>query len=86
MLSLLAEGQEDGAREQLNALQERETNSPFARVGAQVWDQYGMTAQVRSACAQAQAQIASQLGPTIATLQGVGVSVDTQSLCNVPPT
>ena len=86
MLSLLANGQEDDAHQQLDSLQERDSSSPFARVGAQVWDQYGMTAQLRPACAQAQQQIATQLGPTIATLQGVGVVVDAQSLCSVPQT
>jgi hypothetical protein len=84
MLSLLADGQEDDAHQQLDALQERDASSAFARVGAQFWDQYGMTSLVRAACAQTQPQIASQLGPTIATLQGVGVSVDAQTLCSVP--
>ena len=43
-----------------------------------------MTGQLRGACAALQPQVASQAGPTLATLQGLGVTVDAATLCSVP--
>jgi hypothetical protein len=83
MVTLLADGREDEAHTHLDALQTRDANAPFARLGTQLWDQYGMTGQLRGACAQLQPQIASQAGPVMTTLQGSGVSVDPQTLCSV---
>ena len=85
MLALLAQGREDDGRAHLDALQKRGPNTPLARLGNQLWDQYGMTGQLRSACAQLQPQVATQAGPELATLQGLGVSVEPQTLCSVPP-
>jgi hypothetical protein len=82
MVTLLADGREDEARAHLDALQARDANAPFARLGSQLWDQYGMTGQLRGACAQLQPQIASQAGPIVTTLQGSGVIVDPQTLCS----
>jgi hypothetical protein len=84
MLALLSDGREDEARTQLDALQRRDATAPLARLGNQLWDQYGMTGQVRGACAQLQPQIASQAGPVLATLQGIGVAVDAPTLCAGP--
>jgi tetratricopeptide (TPR) repeat protein len=81
MVALLATGREDDARAHLDALQKSDPAAPFARLAAQLWDQYGMVGQLRGACAQLQPQIASQAAPTLATLQSAGVSVDAASLC-----
>ncbi len=84
MLTLLADGREDEARIDLQELQKRDPNSPLARLGSQLYDQYGMTGQLRGACAQLQPQVTTQAGPTLATLQGLGVAVDAPTLCSVP--
>ncbi|MBV9170231.1 MAG: hypothetical protein JOZ81_09140 [Chloroflexi bacterium] len=83
-IALLASGNEDEARAQLDALQTRDASSPLSRVGAQMWDQYGMTAQLRGACAQVQPQITTQAAQTFATLSAAGVSVDPATVCSVP--
>jgi hypothetical protein len=84
MIALLAEGQEDRAREHLDALTTRDQNGVFARLGKQLFDQYGMIGALRGACAQLQPQVASQATAAITTLQGLGVSVDAATLCTVP--
>jgi hypothetical protein len=84
MVTLLADGREDEAHAQLEALQQADASAPLARLGAQLWDQYGMVGQLRGACAQLQPQIASQAGATLTTLQTAGVTVDPQTLCSVP--
>ena len=84
LVTLLADGREDEARTNLQELQKRDPSSPLARLGSQLYDQYGMTGQLRGACAQLQPQVTSQAGPTLATLQGLGVAVDAPTLCSVP--
>lgn len=84
MVTLLAAGHEDEARSHLDALQQADPNAPFARLAAQLWDQYSMVGQLQGACAQLQPQIASQAGATLATLQSLGISVDAATLCSVP--
>jgi hypothetical protein len=85
LVSLLAARRENDAREQLDQLQQRDPNAAFARLAAQLWDQYSMTGQVRAACTQIQPQITSQAGPTLAALQAAGVSgVDPTTLCTPP--
>jgi len=84
MITLLADGREDEARARLAELQQRDPNAALARLGSQLYDQYGMTGQLRGACAQLQPQVASQAGPTLATLQGLGVTIDASTLCSVP--
>jgi tetratricopeptide (TPR) repeat protein len=84
MVALLADGREDEARIDLQELQKRDPSSPLARLGSQLYEQYGMTGQLRGACAQLQPQVASQAGPTLATLQALGVAIDAQSLCSMP--
>lgn len=84
MLSLLADGREDEARSHLEALRQTDPEAPLARLAAQLWDQYGMTGELRGACLQLQPQVLTQAGPTLATLQGLGVTVDPTTLCSVP--
>jgi hypothetical protein len=85
LVSLLAARREGDARDRLNELQDRDPNAPFARLAAQLWDQYSMTGQLRAACAQVQPQIASQAGPALAALQAAGVGgLDPTSLCAPP--
>ena len=79
--SLLASGREADAREQLDALQQRDQVAPFARLAAQLYDQYGMTGQLRAACAQLRPQIESQAGPALAALQAAGVAINLATLC-----
>jgi hypothetical protein len=83
MLALVASGDESGARAHLEALRERDPNAPLARLAAQFWDQYGMTAQLRAACAQLQPQLA-QAAPTLATLAAAGVTLQSDALCAAP--
>ncbi|HYW87366.1 MAG TPA: hypothetical protein VFB50_06340 [Chloroflexota bacterium] len=83
MVSLLAAGDEEQAREHLNALRDGDANAPLTRLAAQVWDQYGMTASIRAACAQATPQVASQAGPVLTALQGQGVNVDPNNFCGI---
>lgn len=84
MVSLLAVGREDEARADLDELQKQDPNRPLARLGIQLYDQYGMTGQLAGACAQLQPEVSSQAGPTLATLQQLGVSIDAPTLCSVP--
>ena len=84
MLALLIAGRETEAREQLDQLQARDANAPLARLGTQLWDQYGMTAQVRGACAQLAPLVASQASQVLATLTSAGVNIEANSLCTVP--
>jgi hypothetical protein len=84
LVALLADGREDDAKAQVDALQQSDASAPFARLGNQLWDQYGMVGSLRGACAQVQPQLASQAGSTLAVLQGLGVSADPGALCSVP--
>jgi hypothetical protein len=84
MVSLLADGRDDEARAELDELQKRDPTVPLARLGNQLYDQYGMTGQLRGACAQVQPQIATQAAPTLTTLRGLGVNVDPATLCSPP--
>jgi hypothetical protein len=83
MLALVAAGDEDAAREQLAALQERDPKGPMTRLAAQFWDQYGMTAQLRAACAQLKPQTASA-EPVLAPLRTAGAPLQPDALCTAP--
>lgn len=85
MVTLLADGREDDAKTQLDALQQADASAPFARLANQLWDQYGMVGSLRGACAQVQPQIASQAGATLVALQSQGLSVDPATLCSAAP-
>lgn len=84
MVALLAAGREDEARARLDDLQSRGAGSPFARLGAQLWDQYGMTGQLRGACAQVQPSVATQAAAPLAVLAAAGVTIDASAMCSVP--
>lgn len=84
VVALLATGHEEEAQAQLQTLQQKDPNAPFARLASQLWDQYGMVGGVRGACSQLQPQIATQAAPTLQALQALGVIVDPQSLCRLP--
>jgi len=84
LVTLLADGREDEAKAQVDALQQADASAPFARLGNQLWDQYGMAGSLRGACAQVQPQIAAQAGQTLATLQALGIKADPGTLCGVP--
>jgi hypothetical protein len=84
VVALLANGREDDAKAQLAALQQADGSAPLSRLASQLWDQYGMVGSLRVACTQLQPQIDSQAGPTLTTLQSLGVSVDPGALCSVP--
>jgi hypothetical protein len=82
MITLLADGREDEARTDLDALRQRDPTAALTRLGDQLYNQYGMVGQLRGACAQLQPQVQTQAGPTLATLQGLGVNnVDAATLC-----
>jgi hypothetical protein len=83
-VTLLADGREDDAKQQVDALQQGDASAPFARLASQLWDQYGMVGSVRGACAQVQPQITSQAGATLATLKQLGVTADPGTLCSAP--
>jgi tetratricopeptide (TPR) repeat protein len=80
-VSLLALGNEDQAKAQIDALQQADADAPLSRVAAQLWDQYGMTGSLRAACAQTQPAAATQLSATMSALNSLGVSVSAQNLC-----
>lgn len=84
IVTLLAQGREDEARTNLDALEKSSPNDPFARLASQLWDQYGMTGSLRAACAQIQPQVAAQAGPALSGLQNLGVGVDPRTVCGVP--
>ena len=85
MITLLADGREDDAKTAHDTLLQRDPSAPLARLGDQLYNQYGMVGQLRGACAQLQPQVPTQAGPTLATLQGLGVTnVDAATLCSVP--
>jgi hypothetical protein len=84
LVANLANAEEDDARKHLDALRQRDANSAFARLGSQLWDQYGMVGQLRGACAQVQPQVTSQATASLSVLQGLGVTVDAATLCTAP--
>jgi len=84
MLALVLLKREQDARERLGALEERGMDSPIARLASQFWEQYSMTVDARAACANVTPQVASQAGPTLATLREAGVSIAPEAVCSVP--
>jgi len=86
IVTLLADGREDDAKGQVDALQQADASAPFSRLAAQLWDQYGMVGSVRGACAQVQPQIATQAGPILTNLRSEGLNIDPSMVCGVPPT
>jgi hypothetical protein len=85
MVDLASNGRDDDARQQLAALQQRDPSGALTRIAAQFWDQYGMTGRVAAACNQLRPQAATQAGTALDTLQALGVDVDSNTLCPIPP-
>lgn len=83
MLALAAAGRDEEARQQLASLREHDPNGPLTSLAAQFWDQYGMTAQAKTACAQLKPQLATA-APVLGTLRAAGVVVESDTLCSVP--
>jgi hypothetical protein len=84
VVALAAAEREDDARQQLLTLQDRDPNGPLTRLATQFWDQYGMTALARAACAQLAPYVAPQAGPALDVLRTVGAGVDADTLCAIP--
>ncbi len=84
IVALAARGEEDAARQQLQALQSANPNGAFTRLANQFWDQYGMTGSASAACNALRAQVVSQAGGALTALGEAGVSVQPEALCSVP--
>ena len=84
LVSLAAAGREEEARWRLMPLVDRDPDAPLARLAAQFWDQYGVTASARAACAQLAPQVETQAGLVLRTLSALGVEILHDELCVVP--
>ena len=84
LVGLTAIGDEEQARVELESLVGDQPDAPLARLGAQFWDQYTMTASARAACAALAPQVDSQATATLATLRSLGVTLQHDELCVVP--
>jgi len=84
IVGLTAAGREDEAHRRLTLLAARDPGAPLARLAAQFWDQYGMTASARAACAQLAPQVDTQAGAVLATLSSLGVDIRHDELCALP--
>ena len=82
-VALTSLGDDEQAHNELQALLESDASAPVARLAAQFWDQYGMTGELASACAQLRAQLGIA-DPTFVLLGQVGVTTQAATLC-VPP-
>jgi hypothetical protein len=83
LIALASIGQEDSARHRLDLLVDGDPGSPMARLAAQFWDQYSMTASVRAACAQLAPDVEPQAATVLATLASMGVEIRHDELCVV---
>ena len=84
IVGLTAGGREEEARRRLTVLAERDPDAPLARLGAQFWDQYGMTASASTACAELAPQADTQAGAVLQTLGSLGVDIRHDELCVLP--
>jgi hypothetical protein len=84
LIALTSIGQEDSARRQLGLLLDSDPGAPLARLAAQFWDQYSLTASVRAACAQLAPEVEPQAAPVLATLASLGIEIRHDELCIVP--
>jgi hypothetical protein len=84
IVGLTAAGREEEARGRLAFLAERNPDAPLVRLAAQFWDQYGMTANARAACAQLAPQVGTQAGAALKTLESLGVRIEHDELCVLP--
>jgi hypothetical protein len=84
VVSLTAIGDEEQAHQRLELLLDTDASGTFARLAAQFWHEYGMTASVRAACAQLAPQVDTQAGALLKELDSVGVHIRHDELCVVP--
>jgi len=84
LVALTSLGEEDRAHAELQALLATDANAPLARLAAQFWDQYGMTARPRAACAQLGPAVDSQARAVLDTLASLGIKMQHDELCVVP--
>jgi hypothetical protein len=84
LIALTSLGEEDQAHAELQALLTSDAKAPLARLAAQFWDQYTMTATARAACAQLTPSVDSQAHQVLDTLASVGVRLQHEELCLVP--
>jgi hypothetical protein len=84
VVGLTAAGNEEEAHQQLTSLVERDPDAPMARLATQFWDQYGMTASARAACAQLEPQVDSQAAEVLQTLGSLAVEIRHDEVCVLP--
>jgi hypothetical protein len=84
IVGLTVAGREDEARGRLAFLAQRDPEAPLARLAAQFWDQYSMTASARAACAELAPQVDTQAGVVLKTLESLGVRIQHDELCVLP--
>jgi endoglucanase len=84
IVGLTAAGREEEAHRRLALLTDRDPEAPLARLAAQFWDQYGMTASARAACAQLAPQVDTQAATVLQTLGSLGVDIRHDELCVLP--
>ena len=84
LLVRTATGDEDGAQQELQALEAADPGAPLARLAAQFWDQYSMTASPTAACSQLAPQVDSQTRDVLSTLQTLGITMRHDELCVLP--
>jgi hypothetical protein len=85
LLLLASAGNDADARAELASMQQDDPNGALTRLAAQFWDQYGMTAQLRAACAALRPQL-GVAEATFTTLAAAGASVRADALCTSPGT
>ncbi|MBI2756803.1 MAG: hypothetical protein HYX52_08845 [Chloroflexi bacterium] len=84
VLALLALGREDDARRLVDAARSRAASDPFARLAAQLYDQYGMTGDLAAACASVNQQAGPLLAEAARALDAAGVALAPDRPCVVP--
>jgi len=83
LVGLTTIGDEEQARRELASLVADESDAPLSRLAAQFWDQYGMTASARAACAQLAPQVDTQAAGVLKTLSSLGIKLQHDELCVV---
>ena len=83
LVGLTTIGDEEQARRELASLVADEPDAPLSRLAAQFWDQYGMTASARAACAQLAPQVDTQAAGVLKTLSSLGIKLQHDELCVV---
>jgi hypothetical protein len=82
-VAFTALGDDEHAREQVEALTLGDPDDPFALLVAQFWLQYEHTGDPRAACGNVAAEVAPRAGPALALLNQAGAPVPPDSLCRL---